>query len=57
MFKQISNLAGNEIYLLVSLLIFIVFFIIATFMLFRMKKTHIAYMSELPVENDNQTNA
>lgn len=57
MFKQINNLAGDEIYLLISLLIFVAFFIGATIMLFKMKKTHTAYMSELPIESENQTNA
>lgn len=57
MFKQLSNLAGDEIYLLVSLLIFVAFFIGATIVLFRMKKTHINYMSQIPLESENQTNA
>lgn len=57
MFKQISNLAGDEIYLLISLLIFVSFFIVATIMLFKMKKTHITYMSELPIESENETSA
>lgn len=56
MFKQISNLAGDEVYLLISLLIFVAFFIGATIMLLRMKKTHTKYMSGLPMENENQTN-
>lgn len=57
MFKQINNLAGDEIYLLVSLLIFVAFFTVAAIMLFMMKKNYTTYMSELPFESDNQTNA
>ena len=56
MFKQISNLAGDEVYLLISLLIFIAFFIGATIMLIKMKKNHTTYMSALPMESENQTN-
>lgn len=55
MFKQINNLAGDEIYMLISLMIFVIFFIAATIALFRMPKTHINYMSDIPLENeDNQ---
>ncbi len=56
MFKQISNLAGDEVYLLISLLIFIAFFIGATIMLIKMKKNHTTYMSGLPMESENQIN-
>lgn len=55
MFKQISNLAGNEIYLLISLIIFIVFFAIATFVMLKMKKSHINYMSDIPLKEDEPT--
>lgn len=50
MFKQITTLNGAEMYLIASLWIFLVFFVIVGIMLFRMKKDHISYMQELPFE-------
>lgn len=50
MFKQITNLQGNEWYLIASLWIFLVFFIIVGVMLFRMKKDHINYMGNMPLD-------
>ncbi|WP_169303332.1 hypothetical protein [Pedobacter cryophilus] len=53
MFKQfINNLNGNEVYMLFSLLIFFVFFIVATVVLIRMKKTHVNYMSSIPLNTE-----
>lgn len=60
MFKQITNLNGNEWYLIVSLLIFMVFFIVVTIMLLTMKKEYNDYMRSMPLgdasinETDNQ---
>lgn len=60
MFKQITNLNGNEWYLIVSLLIFMVFFIVVTIMLLTMKKDYNDYMRSMPLddatinETDNQ---
>ncbi|UIR56614.1 hypothetical protein LZQ00_02060 [Sphingobacterium sp. SRCM116780] len=57
MFKQITNLNGSELYLIASLWIFLVFFIIVGIMLFRMNKDHISYMKQLPFqEDDNNKN-
>lgn len=53
MFKQITNLNGNEWYLIASLLIFLLFFIIVGVLLIRMNKSHIDYMSEMPLEDSN----
>lgn len=53
MFKQITNLNGSELYLIASLWIFLVFFIIVGIMLFRMNKEHITYMRELPFQEDD----
>jgi cbb3-type cytochrome oxidase subunit 3 len=51
MFKQFTeNIQGNQVYLLFSLGIFLVFFIVVTIMLIRMRKNHVDYMSELPLE-------
>lgn len=51
MFRQITNLEGNEWYLIASLWIFLVFFIIVGVMLFRMKKDHINYMGNMPLDD------
>lgn len=57
MFKQITNLQGDEMYLIVSLWIFLVFFVIVGIMLFFMKKDYIQYMKEMPLEDsDNELN-
>lgn len=57
MFKQITNLNGSEAYLIASLWIFIIFFVIVAIMLLRMNKDHINYMKSLPFEEDqNQPN-
>jgi hypothetical protein len=54
MFKQIKDLAGGEFFLISSLLIFMVFFILVTIYLVRLNKHYINLMSNLPIE-DNQT--
>lgn len=51
MFKQITTLDGNEWYLIASLWLFLIFFILVGVMLFRMRKDYVAYMSELPLED------
>lgn len=55
MFKQITNLNGDESYLLFSLIMFMVFFIVVTVALIRMKKPFVDYMSEMPID-DNDDN-
>lgn len=53
MFKQfIDKSLGADVYLITSLGIFMVFFILVTVMLFTMNKKHIRYMSELPLNDD-----
>lgn len=51
MFKQITNLDGNEWYLIVSLWIFLIFFIVVGIMLWRMKKEHVDYMKDIPLDD------
>lgn len=51
MFKQIKDLAGGEFYLIASLLMFMVFFILVGIYLVKMKKDHIVEMSNLPIDN------
>ncbi|WP_187774766.1 hypothetical protein [Pedobacter sp. BS3] len=53
MFKQfIDKVSGGEWYLITSLWIFLVFFIIVGIMLIRSNKNHIAYMSRLPLTDE-----
>ena len=54
MFKQITNLNGDEQYLIFSLLMFLAFFIIVGIMLIRMNKDHVDQMSQMPLEKDNE---
>lgn len=60
MWKQITNLHGDEIYLIISLWIFLIFFIGVAIMLIRMKKDFVKYMEEIPLneeedlENENE---
>ena len=54
MFKQITSLHGDEMYLIVSLWIFIVFFAIVGLMLFLMKKDYIKYMKEIPFDESEK---
>jgi hypothetical protein len=52
MFKQFTEgLTGSQVYLISSLGIFLVFFVVVTFLLFRMRKPHVNYMSDLPLED------
>lgn len=55
MFKQITNLNGDEQYLIFSLLMFLAFFILVAIMLIRMKKECAQQMSQMPLEDDNET--
>lgn len=53
MFKQfLDQTSGNQGYLLTSLGIFMLFFIMVAVLLFTMKKEEITYMSELPLKDD-----
>ena len=55
MFKQINNLAGGEFYLITSLFIFLVFFIVVTIFIIKLSKNHISMMSNLPIEDQQST--
>ena len=54
MFKQIKDLAGGELYLIASLLIFMVFFILVGVYLLKLNKNYINVMRNMPIK-DNQT--
>ncbi|MFC3559187.1 hypothetical protein [Pedobacter jamesrossensis] len=51
MFEQLKNLAGREYYLISSLLLFLVFFIIVSIYLIKLNKKHVDVMSELPLKD------
>jgi cbb3-type cytochrome oxidase subunit 3 len=57
MFKQFTeNISGHQVYLLFSLGIFLVFFIVVAVLLLRMRKQHVDEMSELPLrDSDDMT--
>ena len=53
MFRQfVDKVTGGDVYLIASLLIFMIFFIIIGLLLIRMNKNHIKYMTELPLNDD-----
>ena len=55
MFKQfVDKMTGNDIYLITSLLIFFIFFVAVAALLIKMNKNHIAYMSNLPLNEDQK---
>lgn len=56
MFNQIKDLAGGEFYLISSLIMFMVFFVVVAIYLIKLSKTHINAMSRLPIE-EPQINA
>jgi cbb3-type cytochrome oxidase subunit 3 len=57
MFKQfITSLQGDQIYMLISLMVFFSFFIGATIVLIKMKKNHLDYMSNIPLKEKKEAN-
>lgn len=54
MFKQFTeSVNGTQVYLLFSLAIFLVFFIVVSVLLIRLRKQHVDHMSDLPLEDGN----
>ena len=53
MFNQIRDLAGGEFYLITSLLLFMVFFIVVAIYLLKLPKQHVAMMSQLPIADQH----
>jgi len=52
MFKQFTeNITAFQGYLLFSLSIFFVFFIVVTVMLIKLRKDHVAHMSDMPLHD------
>lgn len=57
MFKQFTeNISGHQAYLLSSLGIFLVFFIVVAVLLFRIRKDHVQHMSNLPLNDIDDAN-
>ncbi|MCY1532114.1 hypothetical protein D9M68_673630 [compost metagenome] len=54
MFKQITDLAGGEIYLIFSLIMFMVFFMLVGIYIVRLSKNHINLMRNMPID-EHQT--
>jgi hypothetical protein len=55
MFKQFTaDISGNQVYLISSLGVFLIFFIVVTIMLMRLRKDFTDRMSDLPL-HDEQT--
>ncbi|WP_256004623.1 hypothetical protein [Pedobacter deserti] len=55
MFKQfLSQADGHQAYLITSLAIFFVFFVLVAILLLVMKKDTIKYMSELPINEGEE---
>jgi cytochrome c oxidase cbb3-type subunit 3 len=52
--NYLTSIAGVEIFPLISLLIFFLFFFALSIYMFRADKNHIAYMSELPFTDENE---
>jgi hypothetical protein len=56
MFDQfLDNVSGKQMYLMFSLWIFLVFFIVVSLLLFYMRKQHITYMSDIPLNDSSVT--
>lgn len=54
MFKHyFEQIEGIEVFPLIALFIFVVFFILLLVWVFRVKKSYISSMSNLPLEEDN----
>lgn len=53
--NHMDSISGIEIYPIISLLIFFVFFVVLFWWVFTAKKEYIDRMSEIPLDNQNDT--
>lgn len=54
MFDQfIHNISGKEVYLIFSLWMFLAFFVLVSALLLRMRKQHVDYMSDIPLNDSS----
>jgi len=57
MFEQFTKgLSGSQVYLISSMIVFVVFFVVVTVVLIRLKKQHINHMGQLPLEDSTLLN-
>lgn len=52
--EYLSAIEGVEKYPIISLLIFVPFFLIVTIYIFRLKKDYLNYMSSLPLDDSDE---
>ena len=52
--NYLQSIEGIEIYPLISLAVFVIFFIVIFIWMIRMDKSYIKEMEELPLEQDNR---
>lgn len=58
MFDQfLNNVSGKEAYLMFSLWMFLVFFVIVSALLLCMRKQHVNYMSDIPLNDSSISTA
>jgi len=53
--NHMESITGIEIYPLISLLIFFIFFVALFFWVFTAKKDYITTVSNIPLDNQNET--
>jgi cytochrome c oxidase cbb3-type subunit 4 len=53
--NYMDSIEGIEIYPIISLLIFFIFFVVLFWWVFTAKKDYITTVSNLPLDNQNQT--
>lgn len=53
--NHMESIIGIEIYPIISLLIFFVFFVVLFWWVFTAKKDYITEVSNIPLDNQNQT--
>lgn len=51
--NQLEQIAGVEIYPIISMLIFFTFFVIVTYMVIKTDKAEIDELSNMPLDNNN----
>ena len=56
MFSQLKDLDGGEMYLITSLLMFMVFFIIVGIYLLKLCKKHVNFMKQMPIKENQIEN-
>jgi len=53
--NHMESITGIEIYPMISLLIFFIFFVVLFYWVFTAKKDYISTVSNLPLDNQNDT--